>query len=68
MALPSDQKELERWLERIVIGWKLEHHPTFTLFHAMMLGMNMTREDYNRVVRAYVDSHDEAKAIGKAND
>lgn len=68
MALPTDKVELQGWIEKVVVGWKLEHHPTFTLFHAMMLGMRITRDDYNRIVRAYVDSHDEAKAIGSEND
>ena len=68
MALPSDDVELGRWVERIVTGWRLEHHPAFTIFHAVMLGMPMTRKDYDRIVRAYVDTQDEALTLGKNKD
>lgn len=68
MSLPSDNAELEMWVDRILTGWRLEHHPTFTLLHAIMLGMMMTREDYDRIVRAYVDTQDETLALGKKKD
>ena len=59
MCLPSDEAELRRWAEFAVTRWALEHHVLFICLHAICLGMPMTRADFLKIVRAYVDCRTE---------
>jgi len=68
MPLPThDAVELERWVKHIVTRWLLEHGPDLTIIQGVCLGIPLTREDYFRVVREFVDRATENKNLGKGN-
>lgn len=68
MPMPTNEAEIKKLALQVVSGWRLEHHPSATLIHAMMLGFKITRDDYNRIVKAYVDTQDEALSLRKKDD
>lgn len=60
--------ELERISKFIISRWQLDHNTALTVMQARCLGMDITREDYLRVVRAYCDVSTENKTVGNASD
>lgn len=54
MLPPDDDPKLRAICERVVTGYRLEHDPSFTIVHVLMLGLGgISRADYNKILRAY---------------
>jgi len=62
MCLPSDEAELRRWSEFVVTRWSQERDPRFACLEACCLGMAMTRADFLKIARAYVDCRNENRS------
>lgn len=63
MALPRDDHELARWVTFVVTRWRLDRKPKDSCFQAICLGMPMTRADYFKIVRSYVNRYDETATL-----
>jgi len=64
MCLPTDDAECRRWVEFVVMRWRMEHDPRFIFLEGICLHMkDMTRDDCMRIVRAYVDRATENKQL-----
>lgn len=54
MLPPEDDPRLAEIVKKVVTGYRLEHAPSFTILHIMLLGHGcLTRKDYNEIIRAY---------------
>ena len=64
MPLPTDHATLLHWRMFVIKWWCMDINIWFACVHAVMLGMDMRRADYLRIVRVYVDHKDNAKCNG----
>ena len=62
MCLPNDEEILKKWCEFAVLRWILEHHILYSCLQATCLGMPMLRDDFMKIIRAYVDCRSENKS------
>jgi hypothetical protein len=62
MTLPvGDERELARWAEFAIVRWTLDHNVQLSCIQAMCLGIPMQKEDFMKIVRAYIDNRTENK-------
>ena len=60
--LPSDEAELRRWAEFAVSRWTIERDIGFACVEAVCLSISMTREDFMKIIRAYVECRTENRS------
>lgn len=63
--LPNNEAELSKHVEHILSRWILGHDYKAMAMQAVCLNMNITREDFLRVVRLYCDYQTENRLLGK---
>jgi hypothetical protein len=65
MPLPQDYDTLCRWRCFVIKWWLMDINIWFSCVHAVMLGMNMRRADFLKIVKEYCDASSENQTYGR---
>jgi hypothetical protein len=63
--IPKIESEAKKWATFVIKSWMMEHDAKRIIICAVCLGMPMTRDDVNIIIKGYIDSQSENKTYGK---